>query len=100
MRSLILTIALMVASLGAVAVTPDKADARPPRGYWYGSYYNGPYYNNGYWYGATDWRGGTVWRPRYYGYYGPRYNWGSSYYYPREYYYGTYYGPTNYYYWP
>lgn len=99
MRSLFLTLALLVASLGAVAFTPNKADARPPwRGYWSGSYYNGPYYNNGYWYGGTYWRGGTVWRPRYYGYYGPRYYWG-SYYYPRGYYYGSYYGP-GYYYWP
>jgi hypothetical protein len=97
MRSLFLTIALMVASLGAVAVTPDKAEARPPR-YWSG-YYNGPYYSSpGYWYGGTYWRGGTVWRPRYY--YGPRsYYYGSYYYAPRGYYYGTYYGPS-YYYWP
>ncbi len=50
MRSFFMTIALMFASIGAVAVTPNNADASPPRrGYWYGSYFNGPYYRNGFW---------------------------------------------------
>jgi len=48
MRKLFLTIALVVASLGAVAVTPDKADARPPA-VLYGTYYYGsPYYSYSY----------------------------------------------------
>jgi hypothetical protein len=100
MRSLFLTVALMVASLGTVAITPDKADARPPRG-WYSSYYYGdPYYSNGgpRWYGGSYWRGGTWWSPRSYSYS----------YSPAPYSYGTYYGPRNYYgrpfapryYWP
>ncbi len=96
MRSLFLTVALMVASLGAVAITPDKADARPPR-YWSG-YYSGSYYGSpGYWNGGSYWRGGTVWAPRYYA---PRsYYYGSGYYYaPRGYYYGSNYSPR--YYWP
>jgi len=113
MRSLILTAALAAASLGVVAVTPDKADARPPwRGAYYGSYYNGPYYNwgGGYWNGATYYDGTSAWQPRYYGApatYGPYYY--GSYYYapPSGYYYGSYYGPGWFtprtrtsYYWP
>ncbi len=113
MRSLILTAALAAASLGVVAVTPDQADARPPwRGAYYGSYYNGPYYNwgGGYWNGATYYDGTSAWQPRYYGApatYEPYYY--GSYYYapPSNYYYGSYYGPGWFtprtrtsYYWP
>jgi hypothetical protein len=113
MRSLILTAVLAAASLGVVAVTPDKADARPPwRAGWYGSYYNGPYYNwgGGYWNGATYYDGTSAWHPRYYGApatYEPYYY--GSYYYapPSNYYYGSYYGPgwiaprtMRSYYWP
>jgi hypothetical protein len=48
MQKLFLTIALMIASLGAVAVTPDKADADPPA-VLYGTYYYGsPYYSYSY----------------------------------------------------
>jgi hypothetical protein len=101
MRSLILTIALMVGSLGAVAITPAKADARPPWGRWYDSYYGDPYYSSygPRWYGGSYWRGGTWWGPRSYSYS----------YYPAPYSYGTYYGPRyyygrsfapRYYYWP
>ena len=99
MRSLILTIALMVGSLGAVAITPDKAEAQPPWRGWYGTYYGDPYYSYWAprWSGGSYWRGGTWWRPRY-----------NSYYYPRAYYYGSnyypysygYYGPSYYYYGP
>jgi|SRR6516165_3043052 hypothetical protein len=99
MRSLILTIALMVASLGAMAVTPGRADARPPR-YWNGTTYYGPYYSNGYWYGGTHWRPGMVWRPRYYGTYSA-WPYSGSYWFPQGYYYGTYVYPgSSYYGWP
>jgi hypothetical protein len=48
MQKLFLTIALMIASLGAVAVTPDNADADPPA-VLYGTYYYGsPYYSYSY----------------------------------------------------
>jgi hypothetical protein len=48
MQKLFLTIALMIASLGAVAVTPCKADADPPA-VLYGTYYYGsPYYSYSY----------------------------------------------------
>jgi hypothetical protein len=105
MRSLILTIALMVGSLGTLAITPQKADARPPWGWrgWYNSYYGGPYYG-GYW------RGGSWYRPRYYygGYYPYRsrsYYYGGYYPYSTNYYapggwYGSYYYTPSYYYWP
>src|SRR5260370_14551958 len=43
MQKLFLTIALMIASLGAVAVTPNKADADPPA-VLYGTYYYGSTY--------------------------------------------------------
>ena len=101
MRSLFLTVALMVASLGTVAITPDKADARPPRGWYSSYYYGGPYYDSysPRWYGGSYWQDGTRWSPRSYSYS----------YYPAPYSYGTYYGPRyyygrsfapRYYYWP
>src|SRR5262245_9608336 len=97
MRSLVLTIVLMIGSLGAVAITPDKAEAQRPWRGWYGAYYGDPY--NSYWgpgwYGDRYWRGGRWWRPRYYSNYSPSYY--GSYYYPYSY--GSYYTPS-YYYWP
>jgi hypothetical protein len=92
MRSLVLTIALMVGSLGAVAITPDKADARPPWtwGRYNSYYYGGPYsysYSPG-WYGSYYGGDGTWYSPGYY----------SSYYYPTPYYYGSYYSGPRYYY--
>jgi hypothetical protein len=93
MRKLFLTSALIVASLGAVAVTPEKAQARPP---WsrYASYYGGPYYS--YYYGAPYSYGS----PYTSNYYGTPYS--TSYYYaPGAYYtapyYSSYYTPSYYY---
>jgi hypothetical protein len=95
MRSLFLSIALMVASLGEMTVTAGKADAVPPhREYRYGTHYYGPYYSNGYWYGTNNWQGGMVWRPRYFRYYNSWPYWG-SYSFPQGYYYGYYSGPSS-----
>src|SRR5437773_9958434 len=100
MRSLSWSTALMVGSLGAVAILPAKADAQPPRRGWYGAYYGDPYYSywGPRWNEGSYWRGGTSWRPRYYSsYYSSPYYYGSYY---RPYYYGGYYAPRSYYYWP
>ena len=99
MRTLILTIALMVGSLGLVASTPTKAAAQPRGWGWYSYDYGRPYYGRG----GTRWRGGSYWRGR--SYYRPRYNYGPRYYggynYGRPYYGpGSYYSSPGYYYGP
>ncbi len=98
MRALIVTVALMVGSLGLVASTPTKADAQPRGWGWYSYDYGRP----------SSWRGGTRWRgrswrgrsyyryPRSY-YYGPRYYGG---YYSSPYYASYYYSPGYYRVWP
>jgi hypothetical protein len=48
MQKFFTTIALMIASLGAVAVTTDKADARPPQVLYATYYYGSPYYSYSY----------------------------------------------------
>jgi hypothetical protein len=100
MRALIVTIALMVGSLGLVASTPTTAAAQPRGWGWYSYDYGRPYYGRGgtRWRGGSYWRGRSYYRPRY-NYYGPRYYGG--YYYGRPYYgYGSYYSSPGYYYWP
>jgi hypothetical protein len=97
MRALIVTIALMVGSLGLVASTPTKADAQP-RGW---GWYSNDYGRQNYWRGGSrwrgqSWRGRSYYQPRYY-YNGPRYYGG--YYYSSPYY-GSYYGPGYYRVWP
>ena len=99
MRALIVTIALMVGSLGLVASTPTNAAAQPRGWGWYSYDYGRPYYGRGgtRWRGGSYWRGRSYYRPRYY--YGPRYYGG--YYYGRPYYGpGSYYSSPGYYYWP
>ena len=116
MRKLFLTIALSVASIGAVLVTPSKTEARPPWAWYnsyYSSYYSAPsysYYGSPYSYGyygspaTTSYYYGTPYTTSYYTsgtYYTPSYY--SSYYYTPSYSYGTptssYYYATPTYYW-
>ncbi len=85
MRALFLAAVLGIASLGLIAVAPQKAEAaRHWRGGWYGGY---PAYGAYYWRGGSHWRGAShYWYP----------GWG-AYYYPSYYSYG-YYGAMPYYY--